>query len=350
MFKKKYKNYGSYDELHEGIYKNKHDKDPWIPNRLFPNRALVDVPYGNHDPEEGLEDPWMREMNDNDLIKAGVLTKLNGKLVPGPNANKRFVKTRYGVEFYPEYVERKIKQKIYNNLASKYLPNLVPFSDFNRMSFDEIDSLYNPTKRYYEYSDTRCIKQEKEFERRRRLWEKDSRKKGIWWTDLAKKQVREAYANSVVEYDKNMLALVLRSNSNHPWQNVPENKIEQARLIKGIPVDYPNQRIEAIETNYDKKKNKKKHRKLLTEYDSGTTLWGWLKKHKLVIGSKKVKLEPIKTHARKNMHIKKRQKINACDSRAASFGKLKKHKNVIGDKKVPNGRKKSNKHYFNRKY
>ena len=237
MSRKKNKNYGSYDELHEGIMRNKRDGDEWIPNHLEPNKEILRLFASNNDPEAA-EDEKLYPMTEDDYFKAGIFQKLDDKIVPGPHANKRFVKTRYGVEFYPEYVERKIKQRLYNNLASKNVTHLVPFREFMRMSIDEIDTMYDPTKRYYQFSDTRYRAQEKEWERRRRLWEKDARKNKKWWTDLAKKQINDAYANSVVEYDKNLLAMVLRSKSNHHLGNVPENKAEQSRLNRGMLFDH----------------------------------------------------------------------------------------------------------------
>ena len=294
MSRKKNKNYGSYDELHEGIMRNKRDGDEWIPNHLDPNKEILRLFAPNID-KEAAEDEQLFPMTKADYLKAGILQIVDDKTVPGPHANKRFVKTRYGVEFYPEYVERKIKQRLYNNLASKNVTHLVPFRDFMRMSIDEIDTMYDPTKRYYQFSDTRYRAQEKEWERRRRLWEKEARKNKKWWTDFAKKQINDAYANSVVEYDKNMLTLTLLSRSKKPIGPLPENKVEQARLVQNHPVDYDNKQVEAKESFKSKKKaqkkSKKRGRKKLTDYDSGTTFFGWLKNKKLVIGPKKFRFE-----------------------------------------------------------
>ena len=256
MLRKKNKNYGSYDELHEGIMKDR-DGNEWFPNHLDPNKEILHLFSPNID-KEAAEDEQLFPMTKADYLKAGILQIVDDKTVPGPHANKRFVKTRYGVEFYPEYVERKIKQRLYNNLASKNVTHLVPFREFMRMSIDEIDTMYDPTKRYYQFSDTRYRAQEKEWERRRRLWEKDARKNKKWWTDFAKKQINDAYANSVIEYDKNMLSLTLLSKSKHPLGPLPENKVEQARLVQNHPVDYDNKQVEAIEYKKTKKKRRNK--------------------------------------------------------------------------------------------
>lgn len=196
----------------------------------------------------------------NDYFDAGIFQVVDDKIVPGPNANKRMVKTTRGFLSLGEVKELEVKERVWNELRANRAPHLVPLSSFLEMSIDEIDTRYNPTKRNAEFFPEEFHynkKQEKEFEKRRRKWEKKMRKSGKWWTDFAKREINDAMKRSYVDYDKNMTSLYLKTKSNSNSKHEIDRN-ERNLYVKSNPKFLSSSKKKSSNMKFSNKKYQKK--------------------------------------------------------------------------------------------
>lgn len=165
-----------------------------------------------------------------EYFKAGIFQIVNDKIVPGPNANKRMIKTKDGFKTFEEVQEDSIKRRLYNELAFNHADNLYGFNEFKHMSLDEIDSHYDPTKRaYWNFQAGTDYPTERFYEKRRLRWKKYAKKHGKWWLDQAKKEIDIAKKRGVVDYDKNFLSMYFKSFGHQNPQSYQDSKFNKKR-------------------------------------------------------------------------------------------------------------------------